>query len=478
MDIDATPQPPRTPDTIQSSLFFNLIGQVAAVASGALISVLLARHFGAELLGQWSVALVYGNLVGTFVEGGLGKVLMRDAARTPELAGRALGTVIKGRLLLGAITIPVALAASALLNPSLATWLLVLVLVLSRWIEGIQASFQAALYTVGDFRTPNLLEMIRRFARVACVALVVVLNASIHWAAVAMLATAILSSGRLAAATRRHFPIDFRGNVSDSWADAAWFWANGVLFWINSEVSVLLLSELANDRVTGIYAAATRLTALFLIVPRTLNNSLIPRLFRSAKTGIGLHRQLAGSSLFLAALGTLIAVESWFVGQPLIELVYGSAYRESGPVFTLLATFVFLNFVRVPASWYLSTSDRVRLVTIAMGAASVLNVIAGLLLIPRMGAVGAAWAAVASELVLAVFVVGATTAFVGPRVVIALGAGIGFGAVAGALHLVLANRLPWFLVAAIVSGAALAGLYAVARKLLRGWNPGGLLGKA
>lgn len=466
---------PAKRDSLQLGLFFNLLGQVATVASGAVISILLARHYGASLLGQWSVALVYASLVGMIVEGGLGRVLMRDAARDPAMAGRALGTVLKGRLLLGIVTVPAALATAALLGITWTGWLLAVLLVVGRWIEGIQSSYQAALFTLGDHRTPNLLETGRRLLRVFAVGAIVLLGGSILWAGVAMLVTAILTNGVLVRATSKRVQVDFSGSLRSSWREAAWFWANGVLFWINSEISVLIVSQLAGDRVTGIYAAATRLAALFLIIPRAMNNSIIPKLFRSAKTGEGLHRQLSSSALFLTALGGLIAVEATFAGPQLIALIYGSDFLESGLVFQISGLFLFINFARIPATWYLSTSDRVRLVTVAMGLGSIANVAAGLWLVPRLGASGAAWAAVLSESVLAAWALFMTARYTGHRVLIATLLGTVPAFFALGLHLVLAPHVPWLVASGTIGLASVALLYVAGRRILSGWNPFGLM---
>jgi O-antigen/teichoic acid export membrane protein len=472
---NTAPQAPRR-DGVRLSLLFNFIGQVSTVLSGALISILLARHYGATILGQWSVGLVYANLVGTVVEGGLGRVLMRDAARDPAIAGRALGQVVKGRLWLGAIAVPAALAASGVMATSWSAWSLVPLLVVARWIEGIQSSYQSALFTLGDFRIPNLLETGRRLVRLAAIGCIVAAGANIQWAAVAMLVTAILSNRVLVRATKKVLTIDYSGATRAAWIDAAWFWANGVLFWITSEIGLLMTAQLSGEHATGIYAAALRLTLLFLIIPRTINNFLIPRLFRSAKSGDGLHRQLSGTAIMLSALGTLIMVETWFGAEPIIELVYGEQYREAIPVFAVTAGFLALNFARIPATWYLTTSDRVRMVTIALGLAAVSNVIANLVLIPRLGSLGAAWAAVISEGLLGVWAMAVAVRFTGPRILVATALGACVGGLAFGAHVLIGPHLPWLASAILVTASSLSLLYWLGRRLLAGWNPLGIMG--
>ncbi len=79
---------------LRLGLFFNLLGRGAVVASGAGVSLLLARHYGAETFGRWSIATAYATLVGTLLDGGFHRLMMRDVGRTPDAAKQVLWRVV------------------------------------------------------------------------------------------------------------------------------------------------------------------------------------------------------------------------------------------------------------------------------------------------------------------------------------------------------------------------------------------------
>jgi O-antigen/teichoic acid export membrane protein len=309
---------------------------------------------------------------------------------------------------------------------------------------------------------------------VAAIVGVVLADASIQWAAAAMLATAVLSNRLLVRATERLVTVDYSAKVSDSWRDAFWFWLNGMLFWIGTEISTLMTAQLAGERVAGIYAAATRLTGVFTILPRALANSVVPRLFGAHARGSG-NGQLIGSVLLLTGVGGVILAETLLTAVPIIDLVYGAAYSESALVLEVSALFVLINFIRIPCTWYLATSDRVRMVTIALGAGATVNIAANSLLIPTYGALGAAWAAVISELILGAWAVLQSARFATPKILVAAGLGLLPGCVAYASHRLVAEILPWYLAAA--TGALLAACVGAlaARSFRAGRNPFGLV---
>lgn len=458
-------------ESLTVGFLFNLLGRAVTVVGGGLVSILLARHFQAEVFGQWAVASVYATLVGTVVDGGLARLLIRDVARDPPNAGRALGRVLKGRSALGLVVVPAALSVAAFQVNDLAAWVLVLLLVVARFVTDLSATFTSALFAFDRFKVPNLIETARRLGMVIAAVIVVVVDLPIHWAAVATLALAFFGLPYVVRETRSVLELDFSQPATDHARDAFWFWVSGIFFWINGEIDQLMLSNLAGDRVTGIYAAAVRLVALFYIIPRAVNDTVIRRMFKSAKDGVGLNRQMNATVLLLAGLGTTVGIVMFAHGPQAIELLYGPAYRESGPVFATYGLFLAVFFVRIAPSWYLSSSDRVPLVTAYLAFACILNISANLYWIPRAGAQGAAYSTLLSELALAGLCVGTSLWLNGRKLLYSIALGVGPGGVALVVEGLSPATWPWWLRAGLSGGAGLLGLAALGIALRRGWNP-------
>lgn len=442
---------------------------------GGAVTVILARNFGTALYGQWNTAVVYGALVGICVEGGLNGVLLRDASRDRASAGSALGMAIKGRLTLGALLIPAALAVAWTLTPNKAAWLLIAVLVMARYLEVLQTGFQSTLYALGDYRSPSLVETARRTALPLAVGAIVLGRWEILWAAVAALALILLANGVLLRITTNIMRIRFDRPLVEYWRDARWFWLSGVLFWVNGEVDQLMLSRMRGDEAVGIYAAGYRLAVMFRVVPNVVANNLFPRLFRSAKDGAGLNRQLYGATILLTGLALVVFSEIRLVGDELITLLYGSKYNASIAVFSLYGIYLLMDFTRSTPSWFITASDRVSLITLFRFLTAATNVVANLILIPKYGVLGAAYATIASEVMMTVLSIGTCLVLLGPRTLWAIGLGLAVGAPGPLLHLMLAGAVPWWVAAGTGSAVGLGGLALVARKMMKGWDAFGLM---
>ncbi len=457
-------------------MLFTFAGRLANVVSGAAIGILLARHYGLETYGQWAAASVYAMLVANVVEGGLSNILMRDVSRDQSKAGEALGLALKGRVLLGLIAVPVSLLAARWQSGEFGLrWLLTFQLVLARFLEGAFSGWHAVLVSLGRYRLTNAIEVLRRVALLVFAVAAVLEGLSIEWVALSGLGVTVATGLGTYWASRAWVKPTFGRSVLEGWQGAFWFWISGVLYWINGEVDQLLLSGIAGDASTGVYSAAYRAAMLFQIVPYVLAYVVSPKLFRSTKDGIGLHRHLNGSMLVLSALGALIGLELWWYAEPICLLAYGEKYAAAAPVLRAYGVYTFLAYVRTPASWFVATSDRLRRTTFFYLICAATNVAINLYAIPRFGPEGSAWATVASEAILLLLMLSTTIKFVDLRTAGALVVGAISGLVLLPVHLATA-LLPWWWVAATADGLImLVVLGLVGRKVLKGWDPLGLL---
>ncbi|MCB9647848.1 MAG: flippase [Deltaproteobacteria bacterium] len=455
----------------------NLLGRLSSVLSGGVIGILLARRFGAETYGTWSAAVVYGALVLTAIEGGLDRVLIREASRQPEQTGVILRAVLRGRVVIASVVIPTALIAAWLIDPTLSSWLLVLFLVLARFAEGLQSSYFAALYARHRFGPPNLIETGRRVVVFGGVVVLLLFDGPILGAAIISFGVVLVSTYFVRAATAREgIHTEAGQGLRHLRVDAFWFWLGGLLFWINGEVDQLMLTGMLGAEATGIYAAAMRLVIFFFIIPVAVNNTIIPRLFRSARSGKNLSLHLNGSALMLTVVGGIIALETYLGREAIVEILYGEAFLKSGPILGILSAYVFIDFMRMAPSWYIAAADRVALNTTFLLVAALQNVLLNVWLIPKIGPAGAAWATVASSVTLLVLVSGVTSFLTSPRFLLSFVVGAVPVALAALLHTQIIGTLGYWGGAAVTVTVIGAGLLASFMHLRRSGPPAWLFG--
>ena len=101
--------------------------------------------------------------------------------------------------------------------------------------------------------------------------------------------------------------------------------------------------------------------------------------------------------LFVVALTIALAVSA--SAQWLVPWLFGEAYTECVPILLVHIWAAVLVFMRALLSKWLITEDLLRLSLLSQASGAITNILLNLFLIPRYGALGAAYATVISYLV-------------------------------------------------------------------------------
>jgi O-antigen/teichoic acid export membrane protein len=176
----------------------------------------------------------------------------------------------------------------------------------------------------------------------------------------------------------------------------------GVFYLIYFQSDILLLGWMVGPEAAGLYNAAFAVMAAVYLLPSVAYQKyLLPKLHRWAEHDrprfLAVYRFGNAASLLLgfAVAAALLLVAPW--GMP---LVFGEAYRTSGQLLLVLALAVPGRYLATSVGSVLVTQDNMRRKVWLMGLTALVNLALNMLLIPRYGVYGAAWATVASESVL------------------------------------------------------------------------------
>jgi len=132
-------------------------------------------------------------------------------------------------------------------------------------------------------------------------------------------------------------------------------------------------------------------------------------------------RQVERSLGFLALLVAPITVGVWFVAKPLLSLLYDPSYTSAATSFSLLCMscvpYAFFFAIGLQA---LTTRGAVHRVNGAMAVGLVVGVAIGLVLVPRLGMLGAAIAVLGAKLAAVLTILPSTPAMIAPRRLVAV----------------------------------------------------------
>jgi O-antigen/teichoic acid export membrane protein len=168
-------------------------------------------------------------------------------------------------------------------------------------------------------------------------------------------------------------------------------------------LDIVMLQLMTDEKVVGFYSAAYKLFEMSIVFPTSIMLVLFPALveeFHSDKP------QFKKSSIkafgIFSIFGGSFALILWGFSSEIIAIIFGDEFYPSIAVLEILSGAIFLFFLSFLLSNILITSGRESINTWNLVGATGLNILLNLALIPRYGAIGAAWSTLFCEAVLIV----------------------------------------------------------------------------
>ncbi len=379
-----------------------LARQIITIFNSLVLGIVLARYLGPAGFGVLNYAVSLIAMVMPLTTLGLRNLSLREYAMRPEDGHRILGTVTAMRLAgtLAAIGVILFVATRYPVEHDNIALICVLLgcALLFQIADTIKEQFIAA-------QNPRIFVMIEVFvllsftvtklglvlAGASVNAFILTVGAEIATQGLAASVAYLLSVGHLP-----RLRVDTA--LMRSYARSALPLMLGAISTvIYLKIDILFLANMVGKEATGQYAIATRLSEVWYILPSALAMAAFPRMVELRSDAPDHYRRRMQEAMDLfAAFGTLVAVTSFFWAGPLIRILFGAEYL---PATALLQIQVWVGVV-------FATRQLIHKSLLAEGlfwgsalinlVGAVSNVGLNLLLIPRFGAEGAAWATLLS----------------------------------------------------------------------------------
>lgn len=167
------------------------------------------------------------------------------------------------------------------------------------------------------------------------------------------------------------------------------------LFFMTSQIGVIILGMFRVDAEVGIYAVAVRLSTLVGIILISINSMAAPRfaeLFHAGKID-ELFYVARKSAKLIFWVTTPILLFLIIAGRPLLQYAFGGEFVLAYPALLLLILGQFVNALSGSTGFFMNMTGHENMLRNFTAITTALNIILSLLLIPRYGILGAAFAA-------------------------------------------------------------------------------------
>jgi O-antigen/teichoic acid export membrane protein len=390
-----------------------LVGRAFSMASNALIQVFIIRYLTKPEYGALALALSVVNIGQLVVSLSLDKAVSRFVPIYHEQKdyNRLFGTIILvvstilslGILLTLTVISFQGLIAHTLINDPLAISLLVFLIVLSP----VQAIDEVLVSLFAIFTGPRAIFFRRHVAapglRMSVVLILILLHGDVFFLATGYLITSIVvipvyalilfKSLRKQGLFLQFDPRKIVFPVGAIFAFTIPLLTTDLLYVLMESMDAVLLgyyrgtSDIATFRSVQ---TAAGLNQLAMMSFQTLFTPLAARMF-AKKNYEGINDLYWQTSIWMAVISFPVFAATFALAQPITVLVYGKSYESAAPILALLSLGYYFNTALGFNGLTIRVFGKVRFILVINILAIIVNLGINLLLIPRYGALGAAY---------------------------------------------------------------------------------------
>lgn len=399
-----------TKNIAKNTLYLTL-AQVGQKVLAFVYFIFLARVMQPESTGAYFLTLSITMMFSIVAEFGINSVVIREVAKAPNKAKRWVKNALGLKLPLMVAAVVLANGAAHVMGYPERVQLLVLIASLSLVGDSIAAFFYGALRGLQKLKYEAVGQFVAKSIVVTLGGLVLVFAPSLSLLVLILFAGSLFNIGyatyNLVKETDHEilFP-----SWSGEWASkifriAVPFALAGLFVKVYSYTDSLLLGKFLGETAVGVYSVAYKFTYAFQFLPMAFVAALYPGLSAILKKDKTKVQKTFQDALWYMMLAVTPIVLGIFAIAPDIVGLTGEGYGASVPVLQALIFVLFPLFLDFPIGSLLNAADRQVTKTTIMGVAMVINVALNLALIPVIGVMGAAYAALVSFTVM--FLIGA-----------------------------------------------------------------------
>jgi len=397
-----------TKQSVAKNTVFMMMASVGQKIISLSYFTLLARELGAEKLGMYTAALAMTTIFVVFVDLGYTNVFIREASKDSEKTQEYFSSVLFAKLFFGILSYLALVVVVHLLGFEHEFRLLVYLSGITMLFDSLHLTIYGAMRAYGNLKYEafslvgsQLVTLILglAFLKAGMPILYLILAFTIASAANVVYAT-IVAYRKYGLAVK---PIYDKIILKRMTMIAVPFALAAIFGRMYSYVDVILLKKIAGDAAVGFYGTPSKITFAFQFIPLALIAALYPRFSEQfAKNKEKLARLFELSMKFLLVVALPISVGIFVLAEDIVLFAFTAEYTASIVPLKILVISLMFSFLSFPIGAFLNACSRQKAQTAIAGIVLVVNIASNLYLVPRMGAVGAAYSALMANILLGV----------------------------------------------------------------------------
>jgi PST family polysaccharide transporter len=372
------------------------LDKVIRLGVGFFVGIWLARHLGPEEFGILSFSIAFVGLFSPIASLGLKDIVIRELISN-EISNKiilgsavilqAIGSIIAITFIL--ITINYVRPNYSFLKVIISILSLALIFkltdVISYWFESQLLSKYTVLVQSGCYIVSAFLKVYLILNNASLILFVWVAFIEVFLVGTLL---CLMFSFKGLGLHRLRFSISFSLKVlKSSWP----LLLSSMSIALYMKVDQIMLGQMLNDKSVGIYSVAVKISEVFYFIPIILTASAFPLILEAKhENNEKFCKYLQLLFNILSTVSILISLIITFSSGLIIELLFETQYKESGPILMIHVWASIFVFTGVASSKWFIAQNLEKIIFVRTTLNLILNILLNYLLIPTYGALGAA----------------------------------------------------------------------------------------
>lgn len=380
---------------------FLMIGKVGSLAIKMLVGFTVANYLGKEQNGIINYANSFVVIFFAIAALGLDQFIVRDLVNLPKKKGAILGTAISLKVIGALLIIPLCIIIYPFFSNSATPVNYVLII---SFIGFFQAFNVIEAYYQAQVKAKNimLVNIIANIISALVKLLFVYLKLPIIWFIWALVIDAILLSiGYCSIYLSQHKTFSgwtYQSSTAKELLKKSWpLMFSAVLVVIYMKIDQLMIGRMLGEGALGIYSTVVPLSEAWYFVPVAIVSSVFPAIIHAKREDEARYlKRLQNLYDLMVIISLLIALTISLTSDMIYQLVYKPEYASGAQVLSIHVWAGIFVFLGSASGQYLINEGYTKIALLRTGLGAIVNIILNIVLIPKMGISGAAWATLAA----------------------------------------------------------------------------------
>ena len=363
-----------------------------------IVGALLARYLAPSLYGVFNYAFSFVALFAVLGSLGLDNILIREMVKSPDKENIFLGTAFLLKLAGGFLIVIFSVGVIVLTKPndplSQALVLIVAAGYVLQSVNVIDLYFQSRIKSKYTVISSNAAFIVSSAAKLTCIFFKasLIVFAWLYIAEIVISAFGLLIFYHRLGRKIKLWQFDQKVAVNllrDSWP----LILSGAAIMIYMRIDQVMVGNMLGNVALGLYSSAVKIAEVWYFIPMAIVSSTFPSILEAKKredrayTG---RMQLQYHILFLSSF--LICLVLSLFSKNIIFMLYGAEYIGASSVLSIYVWAGVAVSLGVASNQYLISENFTKVSLLRTIIGCIANVILNLVLIPRYGIEGSAWA--------------------------------------------------------------------------------------